>query len=66
MHVSISHDRQEDTPEAKAFWFQSLSLQERMEILCSFTEMILEINPEIAEQKYAQPVTGRVRVLKNT
>ena len=63
MHVTISHDRQDETPEAKAYWFQSLSLQERMEILCSFTEMILEIYPEIAEQKNAQPITGRVRVL---
>ena len=63
MHVTISHDRQDETPEAKAYWFQSLSLQERMDILYAFTEMILEINPEIAEQKNAQPITGRVRVL---
>jgi len=63
MHGSISHHRQEETPEAKAYWFQSLSLQERMELLCSFTELILEINPKIAEQKHAQPITGRVRVL---
>ena len=30
MHVTISHDRQWETPEAKACWFQSLSLQHRM------------------------------------
>ena len=30
---SISHDRQEETPEAKARWFQSLSMSERMDLL---------------------------------
>ena len=59
----ISHDFQEETPEAKARWFQSLPLSERMEMLCSFTDLILTINPRIAEQKDAQPVEGRVRVL---
>jgi hypothetical protein len=29
---SISHDRQEETPEAKALWFRSLSITERMEM----------------------------------
>ncbi len=36
MIPSISHDRNEETPEAKARWFQSLSLSERMELLCAF------------------------------
>jgi hypothetical protein len=30
---AISHDRQEETIEAKARWFQSLSLAERMDVL---------------------------------
>ena len=59
----ISHDRQEETIEAKARWFQSLSLSERMDLLCFFTDLILENNPAIVEQKDAQPVAGRVRVL---
>ena len=29
----ISHDRGEETPEAKARWFQSLPLEERMRLL---------------------------------
>lgn len=61
--VSISHDRQEETIEAKARWFQSLPLSERMELLCVFTDLILTSNPEIVEQKDAQPVEGRVCVL---
>ena len=63
---SVSHDRSEETPESKARWFQSLSLQERMELLCSFTEMIQINNPTIAEQRSAQSLTGRVRVLRKT
>lgn len=60
---TVSHDRREETPEAKARWFQSLSLDERMELLCSLTDMILANNPKVGEQKDAQPVAGRIRVL---
>jgi hypothetical protein len=59
----ISHDWQGETPEAKARWFQSLSLSERMELLCLFTDLILAANPKIAERKVAQPITGRIQVL---
>jgi hypothetical protein len=34
-----------------------------MELLCSFTDLILSNNPDIVEQKDAQPVPGRVLVL---
>ena len=37
---AISHDYQEETIEAKARWFQALSLAERMELLCLFTDLI--------------------------
>ena len=60
---AISHDRHEETPEAKARWFQSLPLSDRMELLCSFTDLVLSNNPEIVEQKDAQPIEGCVRVL---
>jgi hypothetical protein len=60
---AISHSRQEETPEAKARWFQSLSLSERMDLLCFFTDLILSNNPNIAEQKDAEPITGRICVL---
>ena len=61
---SISHDRSEETPEAKARWFQSLSLEERMEIFCAYTDLILSINPNIADRKDVKPVAGRILVLK--
>ena len=61
---AISHDRQEETLEAKARWFQSLSLEQRMELLCAYTDLILRNNPEIIKRKDAQPVEGRVLVLE--
>jgi len=61
---TISHDRREETPEAKARWFQSLPLSERMELLCFFTDLILDNNPQIVEQKRAQPIAGRICVLE--
>lgn len=66
MDKTISHDRKDETPEGKARWFQSMSLRERAELLCQFTDMILLINPNIMEQKDAQPVAGRILVLTKT
>ena len=64
MERKISHSREEETPEAKARWFQSLSLDERMELLCSFTNLVLEVNPGVLElKKNARPTSGRIRVL---
>ena len=63
MAMTVSHDLAEETPEAKARWFQSLSLSERMDLLCIFTDLILENNPHVAERKDAEPIAGRVRVL---
>lgn len=63
MDKRISHDRKEETMEAKARWFQSLTLDERIELLCQYTDMILEVNPKVMEKKDAQPVRGRVLVI---
>lgn len=60
----ISHNRQDESPEAKARWFQSLSLQERMDLLCVFTDLILQNNPAIMELKNAEPASGSVRILR--
>lgn len=47
MNKTVSHSREAETIEAKARWFQSLSLSERMDLLCWFTDLILENNPKI-------------------
>lgn len=59
----ISHDIKEETIEAKVRWFRSLPLSERMELLCNFTDLALELNPELAGKKDAQPTKGRVQIL---
>ncbi len=66
MKKALSHSRKDETPEAKARWFQSLSLAERMDIFCSFTDLILSANPKIVEKKDAQPTWGSFRVLSQT
>lgn len=63
MERAISHNRQEETPEAKARWFQSLSLAERMDLLCFFTDLVLDNNSRIGEMKHAQPTAGRILVV---
>jgi hypothetical protein len=63
MNANLSHDRNEETIEAKTLWFRSLTLEERMEMLCTFTELLLAANPTIAEKKDAELIKGRVRVL---
>ncbi len=63
---TVTHDWQEESAESKARWFQSLSLNERMDMLCWFTDMVLSANPGIVEQKDAEPIAGRVLVLTKT
>jgi hypothetical protein len=60
----VSHDRTDESIEAKARWFQSLSLEERMNLLCEFTDMVLENNPKVAEVGRAQSTPGRILVLQ--
>ena len=59
----ISHDINDESIEEKVRWFRSLSLSERMEMLCNFTELALVLNPDLAGKKDAQPTKGRVRIL---
>lgn len=64
MEKSVLHDWDQESPEAKARWFQSLSMEERMDLLCEFTDLALAINPDLQERKRAQPVPGRIQVIK--
>ena len=47
MNLSVSHDIRDESLPAKAKWFQSLSLEERMDVFVAFTNLMLENNPEI-------------------
>ena len=59
----ISHDFKDESIEAKVRWFRALTLSERMEILCNYTDLALELNPDLAGKKDAQSIKGRVRIL---
>ena len=63
MTPTIEHNRQEETIEAKARWFGSLSMAQRMDIFCSFTDLALSINPGLKERNIPEPVAGRIQVL---
>ena len=49
--------------EALARWFGTLSMSERMDVLCYFTDLALSVNPGLQERKDAQPVAGRIQVI---
>ena len=63
MNESVSHSFADESIEAKAKWFQSLSLKERMDVFVAFTNLILKNNPEIAKKRHDRPASDRIRVL---
>ena len=60
---SISHDIRDESIEAKARWFQSLTLEARMDVFVAFTSLILENNPDILKKKPLPRASDRVRVI---
>ncbi len=63
MIPSISHDREEESPEAKARWFQSLSMDERAVLFNDMYEMIVAANPKILETKDARPPRKGLQII---
>jgi len=63
MTLRVSHDRKDETPEAKALWFQSLSVRERLELFEEISELALELNPGLANGSDAETPSERLRVL---
>jgi hypothetical protein len=62
----ISHDIDDESMEAKVLWFRTLPISERMDILCNYTDLALELNPDLAGKKDAQSTKRRVRILSKT
>jgi hypothetical protein len=60
----IPHDRADESPEAKARWWPSFSLAERMDLFVAFTNLILASQPDIADKRHARSITGRIQVLR--
>ncbi len=50
-----SHDLGEESMEAKIRWFHSLSMEERLETVFAWMDLLLSLNPELLEQKKRQP-----------
>jgi len=63
MNKSISHDRNDECIEAKVKWFRSLNLSDRMDLLCIYTDLALELNPRLSEKKDAQPIKGNIQII---
>lgn len=57
----VGHDRSEETPQAKARWFASLSMNERMEMLVAFTELALATRPELLDKPVAEPTAKHIQ-----
>lgn len=66
MKKAISHDRKEETIEAKVRWFKSLTLSERMEMLVAFTDLALEVNPTLPDKKDAEQIKRSIQVISRT
>ena len=60
---SISHDIRDESLEAKACWFQSLAVEERVDVFVAFTNLILENNPDVVKKKPLPRTSDRVRVI---
>ncbi len=63
MEFGISHNRSDETIEAKVKWFRTLNLSERMELLCAYTDLTLELNPQLPDKKHAQPSKRRIQII---
>lgn len=63
---SVSHDWAEETSEAKALWFRSLCMADRMQLLCELTDLALSVNPSLPEKKRAQSAPGRIQIISAT
>jgi len=63
MRSGLSHDREDESLEAKALWFQSLTVEERLELFDEITELALELHPELANGSDAETPSERLRVL---
>jgi len=64
MIAKVTHDIKDETIEAKVRWFRSLSIAERFQNFCDYTELALMLNPKLAEKEIDKSITGRIQVLR--
>jgi len=61
---SISHDRAEETEEAKDRWFRSLTPAQRIAMFSEFYQLAAAMNPHLGEEVDVPPAPTRIRVLR--
>jgi hypothetical protein len=60
----VSHDRADESLEAKVQWFRSLTMEERMDYFVEMADLVFEINPAVFRSKHVEPIEGRVSVFR--
>jgi hypothetical protein len=58
--LKVSHTTADEAIEAKTRWFRSLSLPERIALLCEYTDLALSLNPGLQEKGIAQSPNRRL------
>ena len=61
--TSISHDCGDETPEAKARWFATLTMEQRLACFAEFYDLALSLNPDLPWSKPLPEPSDRVQVL---
>jgi hypothetical protein len=59
-NVKVFHTSADEAIEAKTMWFRSLSLPERIALLCEYTDLALSLNPGLQEKGIAQSPNRRL------
>jgi len=60
----VSHNRDDESLEAKARWFQSLTMSERLAAFAEFYNLALALNPDLVRLKDVPAPSACVRVLE--
>ncbi len=64
---TLLHAWNDESIEAKTRWFQSLSMEERLQVWGEFMDMILSINPRVARQNVHVDSTAKhIRIISKT
>ena len=60
----VSHDRNEESLEAKARWFQSLTMEQRMQVFAEYYDLAVTVNPELVKRDDVPAWATRVQILE--
>ena len=61
---SISHDRAEETLEAKARWFSTLTMEQRLAQFAEYYDLALRLNPGILNANDVPAPSERVQIIE--